>query len=175
MAEREEGIYRRNSGDTKGWMHGLGRACVNQPERLPMRYGGSIEKTVAALARFAVEWTDDALHDLETGPEVVGAEIQAIRLGDAWLVAHGAELFTSLGLSLRTNWEAKNLFMLGFSNSSIGYLPDPAEAQRRGYAAIQSPKCTGRFPFTADSGPAMVNALLEALETVRDPMKLKAK
>jgi len=140
-----------------------------------MRYGGSIEKTVAALARFAVEWTDDALHDLETGPEVVGAEIQAIRLGDAWLVAHGAELFTSLGLSLRTNWEAKNLFMLGFSNSSIGYLPDPAEAQRRGYAAIQSPKCTGRFPFTADSGPAMVNALLEALETVRDPMKLKAK
>ncbi|PWU15637.1 MAG: hypothetical protein C5B50_15015 [Verrucomicrobia bacterium] len=166
--EREEGLYRLNSGDTKGWMEGLGRACVNLPHRLPLRYGGSVEKTVAALARFAVAWTDDALLKLESGPETLETEVQAIRIGDAWLVAHGAELFTSLGLSLRSRWKSQNLFMLGFSNASIGYLPDAAEIQRRGYAAIQSPKCTGQFPFTADSGSAMVNGLLEALDRVRN-------
>src|SRR6185295_6112587 len=48
----------------------------------------------------------------------------------------------------------------------IGYLPDAHDVERRSYAAIQSPKFTGQFPFTEKSGPAMVEGLVSSLERV---------
>ncbi len=166
MRDRDEGLYRRRTGDTLGWLEGLARVCVNQPERLPLRYGGSVEKASAAIARFAVEWTEDMLPALDTRPESLEVEVQAIRLGDAWLAAHPAELFTPLGLDLRCRWPHEDLFVLGYSNGSIGYLPDAPEIERGGYAALQSPKLTGQFPFTPASGPALVEGLLRMLESL---------
>src|SRR5207302_8351157 len=82
MRDREEGLHRLKTGDTTGWLDGIARVCVNQPERLRLRYGGSVEKAVAAVSRFAVEWTDRILPDLETRPEVLETEVQALRIGD---------------------------------------------------------------------------------------------
>jgi hypothetical protein len=162
MRDREEGLHRLNTGDITGWMDGLARYCVGQPERLHLRYGGSVEKAVQAIARFAVEWTDEILPVLDTRPETVDVEIQAIRIGDAWLAANPSELFTSLGLDLRRQWPGEDLFVLCYSNGSIGYLPDAAEFARAGYATVQSPKFTGQFPFTPRSGSALVDGMLAA-------------
>jgi hypothetical protein len=167
LRDREEGLHRLRTGDTTGWMDGIARACVNQPDRLPLRYGGSVEKAVAAIARFAVEWTDDMLPKFESMAESLDVEVQAMRIGDVSFAANPAELFTTQGLELRRLWPEKDLFVLGYSNGSIGYLPDAHEIERRGYAAIQSPKFTGQFPFTPASGPAMVQGLLKALETTQ--------
>jgi hypothetical protein len=164
MRDREEGLYRLKSGDTTGWLDGMARVCVNQPERLPLRYSGNVDKTVAAIARFGVEWTDEILPVLETRPEMLEAPVQAFRIGDVWLAAHPAELFTSLGLELRHRWHHDDLFLLGYSNGSIGYLPDAYEIERGGYAAVQSSKFTGQFPFVANSGTALVEGLLAALQ-----------
>ncbi len=166
LRDREEGLHRLKTGDTTGWLTGLACSCVNQPERLFLRYGGSVEKAVQAVARFGVEWTDDILPVLDTRPEVLDAEIQVIRVGDVCFAANPSELFTSFGLELRRRFPGRELFLLGYSNGSIGYLPDEFEIQRRGYAAIQSPKFTGQFPFTPQSGPALVDALTSALEGV---------
>ncbi|HZV34032.1 MAG TPA: hypothetical protein VFB72_05600, partial [Verrucomicrobiae bacterium] len=162
--DREEGLYRLRTGDTSGWLDGIARACVNQPERLPLRYAGSVEKAVASVARFAVEWTGDMLAKVERMPETLEVEVQAMRIGDVYFAANPSELFTSFGLKLRREWPRSDLFMLGYSNGSIGYLPDAYEIERCGYAAIQSPKFTGQFPFTDASGPAMVHGLHDALE-----------
>jgi len=164
MREREEGLHRLNSGDTVGWLDGLARVCVNQPERLPLRYGEDVQKAVSATSRFAVEWTGDILPVLETREQTLKASVQALRLGDVWFAAHPEELFTTLGLELRRRWRSEDLFVLGYSNGSIGYLPDPEEIERQGYAAIQSPKFTGQFPFTSNSGGALVDGLLSALQ-----------
>jgi hypothetical protein len=166
--EREEGLYRQQSGDTSGWLEGVAKVCVGQPERLPLRYGGSVEKAVAAVSRFAVEWTSLILPSWESRPEVLNTEVQAIRVGNLWFAAHPSELFTTLGLELRRNWRSENLLLLGFSNGSIGYLPDAYDISRGSYAALQSPKFTGQFPFTPASGAAMVEGLLQALQKVRD-------
>ncbi len=166
LRDREEGLHRLETGDTSGWLEGLARVCVNQPQRLPLRYGGSVAKAVAAIARFGVEWTADMLPQLESQPETLSIEAQALRIGDVFIAAHPAELFTSLGLDLRRRWPKEDLLVLGYANGSIGYLPDAAEIERGGYAALQSPRFTGQFPFTADSGPALVNGLLQALEQV---------
>src|SRR2546421_7543378 len=104
MRDREEGLYRQKTADTNGWLEGVARVCVNQPERLPLRYGGSIEKAVAAVSRFAVEWTDAILPELATRPEILEAEVQAIRVGNVYFVANPSELFTSLGLEVRRQW-----------------------------------------------------------------------
>src|SRR5258707_5772565 len=39
--DREEGLRRLKTGDITGWLDGVARVCVNQPERLLLRYGGS--------------------------------------------------------------------------------------------------------------------------------------
>ena len=166
MREREEGLYRLKSRDTTGWLNGVARVCVNLPERLPSRYGGSVEKAVQAVSRFAVEWTDLILPDLESRAETLLAEIQAIRIGDVYLAANPSELFTALGLAVRKQLPQKDLLMLSYSNGSIGYLPDAHDVQSKSYAALQSPKFTGQFPFTERSGESMVEGLLDAISRV---------
>ncbi len=164
MRDRQEGHYRLRSGDTTGWLEGVAKVCVNQPDRLPLRYGGSVEKAVAAVSRFALEWTDRVLPDFDTRPEILKTEVQAFRIGDIYFVANSSELFTTLGLEVRRQWPSDDLFMLSYSNGSIGYLPDAYDIERGSYAAIQSPRFTAQFPFTNDSGPAMVNGMLDALQ-----------
>jgi hypothetical protein len=166
-ADREEALYRQKTGDTKDWLTGFARVIVTYPDRLPRRYGGSVEKTVAAVSRFGVEWTDAMLPVLNSRPEYIETEVQAIRIGDVWLAAHGSELFTSLGLKVRDAWPQPDLFMVGYSNGSLGYLPDAHDVERKSYAANQSPKFTSQFPFTARSGDAMVTGLLDALADLK--------
>ena len=165
--DREEGLYRLKTGDTTGWLDGVAKVCVNQPERLPLRYGGSVENAVAAVSRFAVEWTDRILPVLETRPQTLEAELQTIRIGDVYFIANPSELFTTLGLEVRRQWTKRDLFMLSYSNGSIGYLPDAHDVERSTYAAIQSPKFTAQFPFTAQSGERMVAEMLTTLEEAR--------
>jgi hypothetical protein len=115
-----------------------------------------------------VEWTDLILPEFESRAEVLETEIQALRIGDVWIAANPSELFTTLGLDLRHRWPGKDLLMLSYSNGSTGYLPDALEIERRGYAAIQSPKFTGQFPFIPESGQVMVDGMASALdETLR--------
>jgi neutral ceramidase len=161
--DREEAEYRLRTGDTKGWRDGLARVIVNYPDRLPERYGGNVQKMVQAIARFGKEWTDQILHDRDTRLETLTAEVQAIRIGDAWLSANPAELFTSLALDLRRRWDGNELMIVGYANDSIGYLPDAHDVKQRSYAAYQSPKFKNQFPFVPESGAAMVDGLVSAL------------
>jgi neutral ceramidase len=163
---REEGLHRLNTGDTKDWLDGFARVVVTYPKQLPVRYGGSVEKAVRAISKFAVDWSDDVLSVLETRPDYLFAEVQAVRLGDVFFVAHPAELFTTLGLAIRAGAEIEDLFMLGYSNANIGYLPDAFDIRRGSYAALQSPKFTGQFPFVPESGDALVAGAVRLLRQV---------
>lgn len=166
MEVRDEVTHRQKTGDTRDWLKGFARAVVGQPERLPLRYGGSESKAVAAVARFGLEWTDEAVGLIGQPAKPVTAEVQALRIGEAFFAAHPSELFTKFGLDLRERCLSKDLFLLGYSNGSIGYVPDEYEIERGGYAALQSPKFTGQCPFTARSGDVLVSALLDALAAI---------
>ncbi len=161
--DREEAQYRLRTGDTTGWLDGFARVIVNYPSRLPERYGGDTLQAVRAVCRFGVEWTDEALQNLDTRPETLTTAVQAIRAGDAWLATNGSELFTTLALELRRRWPHDDLMIAGYANDSIGYVPDAHDVEKRTYAANQSPKFKNQFPFTAASGPALVQGMLNAL------------
>jgi hypothetical protein len=137
---------------------------VNYPDRFPERYGGDLGLAVKAISRFAVEWTEEMLKDLDTRPETLTTEVQAIRVGDAYLVTNGAELFTNIALGVRRQWPHDDLMIVGYANDSIGYLPDQHDIERRTYAADQSPKFKNQFPFVPESDPAMAHGMMAALE-----------
>ena len=147
-AVREECERRARTGSTDGWLDGFARVIVNDPPRLPLRYGGSVEEAVAAVARFGLEWADETLADLDTRPETLAAEVQALRVGDAFLVANGSEFFSSLALDLRRRW-GRDLLIATFANDSIGYMPDAHDVERKSYAAYQSPRFKGAKPSLA--------------------------
>lgn len=161
----EECEYRTRTGSTSGWLDGFAKVIVNDPPRLPLRYGGSVEKAVQAISRFGLEWANETLADLDTRPETLTAEVQALRVGDAYLVANGSEFFSSLALDLRRLW-GRELLVATFANDSIGYMPDAHDVERKSYAAYQSPRFKGQFPFTEASGGELVRAMREALEGV---------
>jgi hypothetical protein len=167
MTIRDEALHRQRTGDTRDWLNGFARSAVGQPERLSMRYGGSEAKAIAALARFGVEWSDEVVPNLGQPAKPVAAEVQALRIGDVYFAAHPAELFTNFGLDLRERFSSNDLFVLGYTNGSIGYVPDEYEIERGGYAALQSPKFTGQCPFVSTSGDALVRGLLQTLEQAR--------
>jgi hypothetical protein len=161
--DRDEAEYRLRTGDTTGWLDGLARVCVNYPHKLPERYAGDVGRTVQAVCRFGIEWTSDSLRDLETRPETVTTEVQAVRVGDAYLVTNGSELFTTLALEARRQWGRDDLMIVGYANDSIGYMPDAFDIDRQSYAAMQSPKFKNQFPFTPASGQVLVQGMLDAL------------
>ena len=163
MEMYEEGKYRLATGDTSCWLEGIARHMVGIPERLPERYGGSVEKAVEAVSRFAVKWGEDALRNLDIAPEIRCAEIQAIRLGDVWFITNPAELFSSIALETRNNWPHKDLFILGNSNGFVSYLPDTEEVDRGSYASLQVPKAIRAQPFTRDAGEVLARESLKAL------------
>ena len=162
----EEGKYRLSTGDTTGWLTGIASKMVGLPERLPERYGRSIEKAVEAISRFAVRWGEVTLPKLDSMPEERVAEFQAIRVGDVWFITNPTELFSSLALELRRCWPHQDLFILGYSNGSLSYLPDAEEVDRGSYASLHVPKAVRAFPFTRDAGLVAVRESLNALHEV---------
>jgi hypothetical protein len=163
---RQECEHRMRSGDTTGWLDGFARVVVNYPARLPERYGGDVGAAVQAVARFGMEWSTEALKDLEQRPEVLQTEVQALRVGDAFVVTTGSELFNTLSLEVRRQWSEGELLIVGYANDSIGYVPDAYDVDRRSYAAYQSPKFKGQFPFTAGAGSVLVQGMLDTLARV---------
>ena len=55
-----------------------------------------------------------------------------------------------------------------YANGRIGYMPDAYDVERRTYAAYQSPKYCNQFPFTAKSGPAMCDAMVDVIRCSRE-------
>jgi hypothetical protein len=159
----EDGKHRLSTGDTSGWLEGIASTMVGIPARLPERYGGSIERAVEAVSRFAVRWGEEVLPTLDRLSETRPAEFQAMRIGDVWIVANPSEFFSSLALEIRCRWPHDDLFILGYSNGQLSYLPDAYEVDRKSYASLHVPKAVRACPFTRDAGMVAVEESLTTL------------
>jgi neutral ceramidase len=161
--EREAALRFAGPTSTEGWREILGSVMVGRPDRFPDRYGNDERKAVDALVRFTLGWTEEILKDLETRDPLVPTEAWGLRIGDFALAANGAELFTHWALDLRERAGAGELMVVGYANDGLSYVADEHDIERRTYAAWQSPKYMGRFPFTVESGQALTDAMLKAI------------
>jgi hypothetical protein len=164
--DRAEAERRLREHDLTGWRDSIGRVMTNRPEDMVARHGGDEWKAVAAMCRFNMEWTGLMLEDYETRPEWLETEIQAIRIGDFGIVSNSSEFFTTLALSVREKVHLPYLMLACYANGRIGYLPDAYDVERKTYASYQSPKYCNQFPFTAESGPVMVDAMSKLMNSL---------
>jgi hypothetical protein len=94
--------------------------------------GQGTQARVAAAFR---AWAEHAL-TLDPSDLFSDAEIQALRIGDAALVAVPAELFVHLGLQIKQRLAKRGIrptFVLGYANGNIGYVPTRDAYGRGGY------------------------------------------
>lgn len=168
MRDRAEAERRITTDDTSGWLETIGRSMTNRPLDMVTRHGGDERKAVRAMCRFHLEWTGRMLEDFATRPEVLETEVQALRVGDAYIVANSSEFFTPFALDVRRRADVPELMVACYANGRIGYLPDAHDIEARSYAGYQSPKYCNQFPFTAESGPAMCDAMLKVIGRCRD-------
>lgn len=161
-ADRAEAQERMATGNTAGWRDSIGRVMTNRPDDMVARHGGDELKAVRAMCRFNLEWTEQMLADYQSRPETLSTEAQAVRIGDLIVVANSSEFFTTLALDVRARATSPELIIACYANGRIGYVPDAHDVERKTYAAYQSPKYCNQFPFTAASGPALCDAMLEA-------------
>lgn len=164
--DQAEARRRLKHQDVSGWKETIGRAMTNRPDDMVARHGGDEWKAVAAMCRFNVEWTERIQKDLHDRPETLSTEVQALRIGDFGIVTNSSEFFTTLALDVRARSPLPYLMLSCYSNGRIGYMPDAHDVERKTYAAYQSPRYCNQFPFTDESGPAMVSAMTEQLQAV---------
>ena len=167
MSDRYEAERRLATNDVTGWRETIGRSMTNRPDDMVSRHGGDELKAVRAMARFHIEWTDLMLVDLDSRPEHLETEVQTIRMGDLFVSANSSEFFTPFALDLRRRADVPALMLACYSNGRIGYLPDSDDIDARSYAGYQSPKYCNQFPFVAQSGPAMCDAMLRTISRCR--------
>ncbi|MCK4623666.1 MAG: hypothetical protein KAV00_00005, partial [Phycisphaerae bacterium] len=80
-------------------------------------------------------WEERILPSLRDGtaPKAIAGEVQLLRLGDdIALLAVPGELFVEVGLRMRKELGCKNLFIVGFANGYVGYLPSTRFARLDG-------------------------------------------
>jgi len=162
-ADRCEAEQRLATGNIAGWREGIGRVMTNRPDDMVARHGGDEAQAVRAMARFNVDWTSEMLADVDQRPEWLATEVQAVRLGDLSIVANSSEFFTTLALYVRARGP-QELMIACYANGRIGYMPDAHDVERRTYAAYQSPKYCNQFPFTAESGPVLCDAMVDVIK-----------
>lgn len=74
------------------------------------------------------------LVELAAEPERVDvAEVQAMRIGSAAIVAVPAELFCEIGLEIKKHSPANPTFVVGYANGMVGYIPTEKAFSEGGY------------------------------------------
>ena len=87
----------------------------------------------------------------QEGPATL-AEIQAVRIGDAYLVGIPGEPFVEIGLEIKRRSGLPHVFVAGLANGSMGYIPTEDTYAKGGYepaAAKVAPGADARIVNTA--------------------------
>jgi hypothetical protein len=89
----------------------------------------------AALERLLAAWRASTLADLRAGRLVdsIPVEVQVIRCGPVIWVGFPGELFVELGLEIKRRLEGDQVFLCGYSNGAIGYVPTRQAYKEGGY------------------------------------------
>ena len=104
---------------------------------LPLPTIGKVEAELKAKQKNGEDatWEERTLASLRAGnaPTAITGEIQIIRIGsDIILAAIPGELFAEVGLKMREQVDCKHLFIVGYANGYVGYLPSAASCREDG-------------------------------------------
>ncbi len=113
------------------------------------------------VARAMVGWAERlvALAAAGTVPASVEVEIQAIALGPWVLVGVPCEIFSILGSRIKAAGGGRAVFLVGYANGDVGYLPDAAAHATGGYEVVDAYKY---YDAPAALAPAAAELVVDA-------------
>jgi hypothetical protein len=122
----------------------------------------------ARIARALEGWTERilALYKERRLPATVQAELQTIHLGDLVLAGVPGELFVELGLQIKAGTAPRQLFVCGFANGNVGYIPARRAYPHGGYEIDEAYKYYG-YPgaLAPEAGEQIVSNVLRLIKT----------
>ncbi|NPV54783.1 MAG: hypothetical protein HPY71_14925 [Firmicutes bacterium] len=89
--------------------------------------------------------------------------LQGLRIGDIYIAAWPGEFFVELGLELKSYMAhmGSRLFIVGYANDYVGYVPTREAWGEGGYEAVAC-------PFTEDAGDLVVRETKDLLDELRE-------
>jgi neutral ceramidase len=114
-------------------------------------------------------WSARTLAELRAGvaPQSVQTEVQVIRIGDLLVVSAPGELFVELGLAVKRRAGTTHLFVAGFGNDNIGYIPTRRAYPLGGYEVNEAYKYYG-YPaaLAPEAGEQYVEAVMQKIHAI---------
>jgi hypothetical protein len=101
-------------------------------------------------------------------PYAQNFQIQALRIGNAVILATQGEVFTQLGLDIKSNFPENNLLICGNANECFGYIPTDNSIAEKDYGGYGSCIALARIPLKPGTAAKIVNA---AVNTVKNILK----
>jgi hypothetical protein len=119
--------------------------------------------------RRTADWAEGVLRAYAQNKVRPYAEVlvQAMRLGDAVILALPGEVFLEIGMAIRRGAGVDNLFVVAYSNNDeIGYIPTRAAFFEGGYEVDSAPYYYGLFQLSPDCESITVDAAVRAARSV---------
>lgn len=118
-------------------------------------------------ARAYADWRRETLALLADGsaPATIPVDVQAVRIGPAAFVAVGAEVFSRLAAELRAA-AGPRVYVVGYANGDIGYLPPREIYAEGGYEVDNAYKFYGHFMVAAGGFEQVREQALALLKAV---------
>lgn len=116
----------------------------------------------------AVDWADALCQRLEAGgvPPYIDTLVQAVRVGDATLLALPGEVFVEIGQQIREQTGAEQLLIAAYANADeVGYVPTASAFPEGGYEVDIAPYYYGLFKLTPECERVLVRT---GITCVRD-------
>jgi hypothetical protein len=150
---------------------------VAESRRLLMEAQAASEPLRAKICRAMLGWSEatlvaqsadypKGLRKLREGraPKSVSTQVQVICLGDLALVGVPGELFVELGLAIKRDAGARQVFVCGYANDDVGYLPTRQAYAQGGYEVREAFKYYG-YPaaLAPEAGEQMVEAAVRLI------------
>ena len=113
-----------------------------------------------------LSWARDRLAELSSGHlrSSVGAEVQAIRVGEGALVGVSAELFGSIAAAIREASPVRPVLVAGCSNGVLGYIPARDDFPSEGFEVTTAHRVYGLpAAVCADAGDRINTAAAACL------------
>lgn len=118
--------------------------------------------------RGQIRWAEDYLRTARNRrPRPEAFEIQAMRIGDAALVAYPGEMFVDYQLELDQASPFRKTFALAYSNGCIGYVPTAKAFPEGGYEVDHAFRYYGTLMITPACERMIKSATLELLDGLK--------
>lgn len=128
------------------------------PDQMQQPYQPQIQGAMLA-------WATTTLTQVaaQRAPTTVTTEIQVLRVGDVAFVSAPGELFVELALAIKQGADGVHLFLCGFGNDNIGYIPARRAYPHGGYEIADAYKYYGYPAALAPEAGELVVATALAL------------